>query len=85
MTPIRDNIILKKRFRELKKRQRFLKQVERNRRRRVFMLRLHQRLQLDVHSHIKKQGERRMEAKKKRIAKQETAKLNRTLKRRRRR
>ena len=79
MTPISDIMILKRRFRTLKKRHRFLTRMEQKRRARVRTLRLRQRLRLD----ILQRKLRKVERKKAQQAKRETAKLNRTLKRRR--
>lgn len=83
MSPIRDRKVLKKRLYTLKKRERYMKKGERKRHRRVLMLRLHQRLRLDLYNWRTKQKQYKAERKKKSIAKRETAKLNRTLKRRR--
>ena len=83
MTPIQNGNALRKRFRSLEKKKRYLKRAERMRRMRVRRLRLHQRLKLDVHLYQEKRKKERIEKKKKRIARRETAKLNRTLKRRR--
>lgn len=83
MTPVRNTIVLKRRFRALKKRRRFFNRAEHRRHMRLRILRLRQRLRLDL---IKKQQERkqrRVEKRKLKVAKRETAKLNRTLKRRR--
>lgn len=83
MTPIRDSRILKKRIYSLKKRERTLKRIERKRRRRVLRLRLRQKLRLDLYNWKVKHKQYRADCRKKNIAKRETAKLNRTLKRRR--
>lgn len=85
MTPARDIMILKRRFRSLKKRERFLKSIQRKRHRRVRRLRLHQRLQLDLNNWKTQRKQKRAARRKRSSAKRETAKLNRTLKRRRRR
>ncbi len=75
--------LLKRQFRSLKKRERFLKRMEKQRRVRVYGLRLHQRLQMDLHQWYKRMKMQRLENRKRTSAKKETAKLNRTLKRRR--
>lgn len=79
MTPMNDIRILKRRFRALEKRRRFLKRMEQKRRVHVGTLRLRQRLRLDILQYKLHKLERR----KAKQAKRETAKLNRTLKRRR--
>ena len=83
MSPIRSRKVLKKRLYALRKREHFLKRMNLNRRSCVLRLRLRQRLRLDLYNWKMKQKQRRAEQKKKSIAKKETAKLNRTLKRRR--
>ncbi len=75
--------MLKRQIRSLKKRERFLKRMEKQRRVRIYGLRLHQRLQMDLHQWYKQMKMRHLENRKKSSAKKETAKLNRTLKRRR--
>ena len=83
MTPIRDTIVLKRRFRALKRQHRFLKRMERKRRIHVHGLRLSQRLRISLQKKKQISQQRRLEKKKRIMAKRETAKLNRTLKRRR--
>ncbi len=85
MTPTRKKRILRKRLHVLNKRKRLLKRAERKRRRRVLRLRLNQRLKLGIALYREQRASKRLERKKKRIARAETAKLNRTLKRRRKR
>lgn len=85
MTPVRKKNVLQYRFRSLKKHNRFLKKAERRRRICVHGLRLSQKLRLDIHNWKVSHGKRYAECKKRISAKRETAKLNRTLKRRRRR
>lgn len=84
MTPIFKKNVLQYRFRSLKRHNRFLKKEERKRRIRVRGLRLSQKLRLDIYNWKVSQGKRCADYKKRFSAKRETAKLNRTLKRRRR-
>ncbi len=77
--------LLKRQFRSLRKRERFLKRMEKQRRVRIYGLRLHQRLQMDLHKWYRQMKMQHLENRKKASAKKETAKLNRTLKRRRKR
>ncbi len=83
MTSVRDKKVLRKRMNSIKNRERTLKRTERKRYRRVRRLRLRQRLRLDLYNWRMKQKQHQAERRKKMIAKRETAKLNRTLKRRR--
>lgn len=83
MTPKRKRTVLRHRVRSLRKRQRMLKRLERRRRVSIKGLRLSQRLRLDLLNKKKAREKKREERKKKLVAKRETAKLNRTLKRRR--
>ncbi len=83
MTPIHERKILKKRMNALKKRERNLNRIARMRHRCVLRLRLRQRLRLDLYNWKMKHKQHRAACRKKTMAKRETAKLNRTLKRRR--
>lgn len=85
MTPKRKRTILRYRVRSLRKRQRMLKRLERRKHIGMRGLRLSQRLRLDLLHNKQVREKRKAERKKMLVAKRETAKLNRTLKRRRRR
>lgn len=85
MTPIRNGIILRNRVSSLEKRKRRLKRLRHGRHLKWRGLHLSQRLQLDIQMQKEQRAKKRIEKKKKRVARRETAKLNRTLKRRRRR
>lgn len=83
MTPTNKKTILQYRVRSNKKRNQFLKRAERERRVRVRRLCLRQRLRLDIYNWKLSHSKHYAEHKKRISAKIETAKLNRTLKRRR--
>lgn len=83
MTPIQKKRLLRRRMRMLEKRKRYIKRMERNRRVSVMGLRLHQRLQLDIQGKKMLRAKRKAERNQRLAAKRETAKLNRTLRRRR--
>ncbi|MBQ9983168.1 MAG: hypothetical protein IJP29_01125 [Lachnospiraceae bacterium] len=83
MTPIQKKRLLRRRMRMLEKRKRYIKSMERKRRVSVMGLRLHQRLQSDIQGKKMLRAKRSAERKQRLVAKRETAKLNRTLRRRR--
>ena len=85
MTPIEKRKMLKKKMNSLHKRQRLMKEMEKKRRRRVCVMRLHNRLRMNLFGRKAMRKQSREERKKKTMARRETAKLNRTLKRRRKR
>lgn len=83
MTPKHKRRILQSRIRSNERQNQLLKRAERERRVRVRRLRLSQRLRLDIYNWKLSRSKRYAEHKKRISAKLETAKLNRTLKRRR--
>lgn len=83
MTPIQKKRLLRHRMRTLERRKRYMRRAERKRRTRIMGLRLHQRLQLDIREKKRVRAIRKIERKQRLEAKKETAKLNRTLRRRR--
>lgn len=83
MTPIQKKRLLRRRMRTLERRKRYLKRMERNRYMSIIGLRLHQRLRLDIQEKRLRRAARKAERKQRMAARRETAKLNRTLRRRR--
>lgn len=83
MTPIQDKVIMKRRYRAMNRRRRLVKKAQRKKRMRVWGLRLSERLRMDLQKSKEKRKLYRLKMKQRYMAKRETAKLNRTLKRRR--
>lgn len=85
MRPVARRRILRRRLRSLNRRERFVRGIERKRRRRIQLLSLRQKARLEKRGRVEQRRMKEAERRRKISAKRETAKLNRTLRRRRKR